>query len=93
MHNELLTLDKLAIRNPSLYKNHQKCVICLDKNENREHLFCCTGLIDLTNQVWQEAIIYFKEKALISFSNSNNKRKKSDLPQLIHRFQTNYWRK
>ena len=33
MHNKLFTLDRLAIRNPSLYKDFKKYVICL-REEN-----------------------------------------------------------
>ena len=50
MHNELPTLDKLAIRNPSLYKDFKKCVIYFKENKNRKHLFCCTGFMDMINQ-------------------------------------------
>jgi ribonuclease HI len=51
MHNELPTLDRLAIRRPDLYKDQEKCVICLEKDENREHLFQCTGLTSIIDQI------------------------------------------
>ena len=75
MYNELPTLDRLAIRNSSLYKDFKKCIICLKENENREHLFCCTELMDIINQAWQEAIMSFKKKILILHNRSDNKKK------------------
>jgi len=54
MHNELPTLDRLAIRKPELYGNLKKCVICLEEEENREHLFQCKGLAKSIIQIWQD---------------------------------------
>ena len=79
MHNKLSTLDRLAIRNPSLYKDFKKYVICLKENKNREHLFCCTGLMDMINQAWQEAIMSFKKKILTLHDRLSNKKKSNIL--------------
>ena len=53
LHNELPTLDRLAIRNFKLYDNFKQCCLCHNAIETREHLFVCKELNDQTNEAWQ----------------------------------------
>jgi ribonuclease HI/endonuclease/exonuclease/phosphatase family metal-dependent hydrolase len=62
MHNELPTLDKMATRRPDLYKDHNKCAVCQEKEENRDHLFQCEGLKDLLDQAWTNTLNKFESE-------------------------------
>ena len=61
MHNELPTLDKLAIKRPDIYNDFKTCVICQEKEENREHLFQCKGLSVLSDQIWNKTLEEFEK--------------------------------
>ncbi|RHZ83397.1 hypothetical protein Glove_95g62 [Diversispora epigaea] len=41
IHNELPTLDRLAIRQPKIYSSFTMCPLCHSTEENIEHLFLC----------------------------------------------------
>ena len=41
MHDELPTLQKMAIRRPDLYANHTKCPVCESEFETILHLLSC----------------------------------------------------
>ena len=72
IHNELPTLDRLAIRKPGLYSNFKTCCICHSAPETREHLFICEGLNDRTIDAWQQARDKTMEKILKNI-NENQK--------------------
>ena len=51
LHNELPTLDVLATRRSDLYANFKKCTLCLEKEENRLHLFSCSKLTNIIEEI------------------------------------------
>ena len=56
IHNELPTLDNLAIRKPHLYKSESKCRVCNREIETREHLFTCIEMEQFTREVWNTTV-------------------------------------
>ena len=64
MHNELPTLDNLAIRKPKLYYDHQKCPLCLVEKETINHLFHCPATQEELKNIWPrtEKILFDLEK-------------------------------
>jgi ribonuclease HI len=80
IHNELPTLDRLAIRRPDLYNDFKKCTICLEENESREHLFQCKGLVDLLEQTWKEVMEEFKKEIKTLFNKKSQDKENHSLP-------------
>jgi hypothetical protein len=54
MNNELSIFDNLVKRRPDLYVR-KKCLLCNREEENTEHLFSCTKLMDKRVLVWKKA--------------------------------------
>ena len=61
LHNELPTLDNLAVRRPDLYDNFKECKLCLEENESRDHLFQCKKLENALDLAWNKTIRKFEE--------------------------------
>ncbi|RHZ58976.1 hypothetical protein Glove_366g29 [Diversispora epigaea] len=58
IHNELPTLDRLAIRQPKIYSSFTMCPLCHSTEENIEHLFLCPQTDSQRSQLWNNAISY-----------------------------------
>ncbi|RHZ90134.1 hypothetical protein Glove_7g44 [Diversispora epigaea] len=58
IHNELPTLDRLAIRQPKIYSSFTMCLLCHSTEENIEHLFLCPQTDSQHSQLWNNAISY-----------------------------------
>jgi hypothetical protein len=57
LHNELPTLEKLTERKPHLYGHtNNKCRLCSQELETREHLFDCMELEQLNVQAWERTM-------------------------------------
>ena len=63
--DELPTLDKLAIRKPKLYEEHQICSLCLVEKETRTHLFNCPSTHEELEGIWSKA-----EEKLLNIENN-----------------------
>jgi hypothetical protein len=58
LHNELPTLERLTERKPRLYGDtNNKCRMCNQELETREHLFSCVELEQSNEQAWERAMI------------------------------------
>jgi chromatin segregation and condensation protein Rec8/ScpA/Scc1 (kleisin family) len=56
MHDELLTLQKMAIRRPDLYANHANCPVCKEEVETLAHLLSCKERKESWKEVWEKSI-------------------------------------
>ncbi|RHZ87981.1 hypothetical protein Glove_27g56 [Diversispora epigaea] len=70
IHNELPTLDCLAIRQPKVYSSFTICPLCHLTEENIEHLFLCPQTENQRLQLWNKAISY--TTSLLQKSLENN---------------------
>ncbi|RHZ70361.1 hypothetical protein Glove_272g24 [Diversispora epigaea] len=70
IHNELLTLDRLAIRQPKVYSSFTICPLCHLTEENIEHLFLCPQTENQHLQLWNKVISY--TTSLLQKSLENN---------------------
>ena len=55
MHDELPTLQKMAIRRPDLYANHTKCPVCESEFETILHLLSCKEKKEIWEKVWEKS--------------------------------------
>ena len=85
LHNELPTLDRLAIRNPKLYNNFKMCCMCHKAVETREHLFVCPKLSDLTTEAWQVSRDKALKKLLKTQKKEKNNHEKDSNQELTRR--------
>ncbi|RHZ59961.1 hypothetical protein Glove_360g41 [Diversispora epigaea] len=70
IHNELPTLDRLAIRQPKVYSSFTICPLCHLTEENIKHLFLCPQTENQRLQLWNKAISY--TTSLLQKSLENN---------------------
>ena len=73
IHNELPTLDRLAIRQPKIYSSFTTCPLCHSTEENIEHLFSCSHTDNLRSQLWHKAISHATSTLLKSLKNNYKK--------------------
>jgi len=76
LHNELSTLDVLVTRRPDLYANFKKYTLCLEEEENRLHLFSCSKLTNIIEEIWKTTMEYFKKEILLLYQDHNKKEDK-----------------
>src|SRR4051794_38917108 len=67
--NELPLMDKLTQRNPMVYKDHWKCMLCNQEQESWFHLWRCSHLLPRLDALCQATKLGFED--LLSITTSN----------------------
>ncbi|RHZ78399.1 hypothetical protein Glove_165g173 [Diversispora epigaea] len=70
IHDELSTLDRLAIRQPKVYSSFTLCPLCYLTEENIEHLFLCSQTKNQRSQLWNNSIFYIISSLQKSLENN-----------------------
>ena len=55
MHDELPTLQKMAIRRPDLYADYTKCPTCKEESETLIHLLSCREMKENWEEIWEKS--------------------------------------
>ena len=84
IHQELPTLDNLAIRRPEIYQDHQNCPRCLCEKETTEHLFTCTKAKGHFEKMWTKT----KEDLLKTKGQEKDDKVKGEIIKVWENFKT-----
>jgi ribonuclease HI len=82
LHDELPTLQKLAIRKPNIYKNRFYCPSCHTQPEDRNHLFSCLALTAKYQEIWIKSVIKTIKKGPKTKTEEHTKRLKTAMIDL-----------